>query len=75
MSKYKRISCPRCGNNDPRKLHVQDDKNYVLYYSGMSKPVYLQRTRCGECGKIFDKDAEAHEFEEQEKRKLFLTMI
>ncbi|MFX1389213.1 MAG: hypothetical protein ACFE9Z_04010 [Promethearchaeota archaeon] len=33
MTEYKRVKCPQCGNNNPRKLHEEPDRNNVLYYS------------------------------------------
>jgi len=30
---YKRVKCPECGNENPRKLHEEPDRNNVLYYS------------------------------------------
>ncbi len=31
--KFSRVKCPQCGNENPRKLHEEPDKNNVLYYS------------------------------------------
>ncbi len=33
MSEFKRVKCPQCGNENPRMLHEEPDKNNVLYYS------------------------------------------
>ncbi len=33
LTQYKRNKCPQCGNENPRKLHEEPDKNNVLYYS------------------------------------------
>ena len=52
---YKRNKCPKCGEENPRKLHEQDDKNEVLYYSMQGAPVYKKVIKCGQCGGIFDK--------------------
>ena len=30
---YKRVKCPTCGNENPRRLHEEPDKTNVLYYS------------------------------------------
>jgi len=56
MVEYKRIKCPECGNEDPRKLFEQPDKNTVLYYSMQGTPVYRKQIKCGNCGNIFDKN-------------------
>ena len=56
MSDWKRIKCPKCGNEHPRKLHEQPDKTTVLYYSMQGSPVYKKQIKCGECGNIFDKE-------------------
>ncbi|MEJ2250864.1 MAG: hypothetical protein P8Y70_18030 [Candidatus Lokiarchaeota archaeon] len=55
MSEYKRIKCPQCENEDPRKLHEEPDKSNVLYYSMQGTPVYSKNIKCGICGKIFKK--------------------
>ncbi|MFW9879229.1 MAG: hypothetical protein ACFFG0_39620 [Candidatus Thorarchaeota archaeon] len=39
---WKRVKCPQCGNENPRKLHEQADKNSVLYYSMQGNPVYAR---------------------------------
>lgn len=52
---YKRAKCPFCSEENPRKLHEQNDKNEVLYYSMQGAPVYKRVIKCGQCGKIFDK--------------------
>ena len=56
MSDYKRNKCPECGNENPRKLHEEPDKNNVLYFSMQGTPVYAKIIKCGECGKTFKKD-------------------
>ena len=56
MSEWKRIKCPKCGNENPRKLHEESDKSTVLYYSMQGTPVYKKRIKCGECGNVFDKE-------------------
>jgi len=56
MSDYKRVKCPNCGNENPRKLHEEPDKNQVLYYSMQGTPVYKRLIKCGECGNFFDKE-------------------
>ena len=56
MSDYKRVKCPKCGNENPRKLHEEPDKTQVLYYSMQGTPVYVKRTKCGQCGHTFDKE-------------------
>ncbi len=33
MADYKRVKCPKCGNDNPRMLHEEPDKSIVLYYS------------------------------------------
>ncbi|MFX0006642.1 MAG: hypothetical protein ACFFA7_02805 [Promethearchaeota archaeon] len=33
MPEFKRVKCPQCGNENPRKLHEESDKKNVLYYS------------------------------------------
>ncbi len=55
MSDYKRNKCPKCGNENPRKIHEEPDKRVVLYYSMQGMPVYKMQLKCGECGNIFDK--------------------
>lgn len=52
---YKRLKCPKCGNENPRMLHEVDDKSNVLYYSMQGTPVYAKNIKCGECGHIFKK--------------------
>ncbi|MGV9171374.1 MAG: hypothetical protein ACOC44_00420 [Promethearchaeia archaeon] len=55
MADYSRIKCPKCGNEDRRKLHEEPDKNNVLYYSMQGSPVYKKQMKCGQCGHVFDK--------------------
>ncbi len=33
VTEFKRVKCPKCGNENPRKLHEEPDKSNVLYYS------------------------------------------
>ncbi|MBA7612390.1 hypothetical protein ES703_36897 [subsurface metagenome] len=33
MTEFKRVKCPQCGNENPRKLYEEPDRNNVLYYS------------------------------------------
>ncbi len=42
MTEYKRVKCPQCGNENPRKLHEEADKNKVLYYS-IGKTISVHR--------------------------------
>lgn len=56
MSQYKRVKCPKCENENPRKLHEEPDKSQVLYYSMQGTPVYKKRMKCGQCGHVFYKD-------------------
>ncbi len=56
MSDYKRTKCPKCGNENPRKIHEEPDKNTVLYYSMQGTPVYKMNCKCGLCGHKFDKN-------------------
>ena len=56
MSDYKRVKCPNCGNEHPRKLHETPDKAKVLYYSMQGTPVYAKQVKCGDCGHVFDKE-------------------
>jgi len=55
MSEYRRIKCPKCGQENPRMMHEQNDKSTVLYYSMQGAPVYKKVIKCGDCGHIFDK--------------------
>jgi ribosomal protein S27AE len=55
MTEYKRVKCINCGEENPRKLHEEQDKNQVLYYSMQGTPVYKRKMKCGSCGTIFDK--------------------
>ena len=56
MSDYKRVKCPECGNENPRKLHEENDKSEVLYFSMQGTPVYKKLIKCGDCGFIFKKE-------------------
>ncbi|MGQ4873262.1 MAG: hypothetical protein ACTSVV_12420 [Promethearchaeota archaeon] len=56
MSEYKRIKCPKCGEENPRMMHEVPDKSKVLYYSMQGTPVYKKQIKCGNCGNIFDKE-------------------
>ena len=56
MSDWKRIKCPSCGEENPKKLHEQADKSTVLYYSMQGTPVYKKQIKCGQCGLVFDKE-------------------
>jgi len=53
---WKRVKCPQCGNENPRKLHEEADKNSVLYYSMQGAPVYSKNMKCGDCGNLFKKN-------------------
>jgi hypothetical protein len=55
MTEYKRVKCINCGEENPRKLHEEQDKNQVLYYSMQGTPVYKHKMKCGSCGTTFDK--------------------
>lgn len=68
MTEYKRVKCINCGEENPRKLHEEQDKNQVLYYSMQGTPVYSRNTtyekimtctreiKCGSCGNLFKKN-------------------
>jgi len=56
MTEYKRVKCPQCGNENPRKLHEEADKKNVLYYSMQGTPVYSNNMKCGDCGNLFKKN-------------------
>ncbi|MFX1281371.1 MAG: hypothetical protein ACFFA3_18635 [Promethearchaeota archaeon] len=53
---WKRVKCPQCGNENPRKLHEEADRNNVLYYSMQGTPVYSTNMKCGDCGNLFKKN-------------------
>jgi len=53
---WKRVKCPQCGNENPRKLHEEADRNSVLYYSMQGTPVYKRKMKCGDCGNLFKKN-------------------
>ena len=42
MTEFKRVKCPQCGNENPRKLHEEADRNNVLYYS-IGKTISVNR--------------------------------
>ncbi|MBY8982249.1 MAG: hypothetical protein KGD57_04815 [Candidatus Lokiarchaeota archaeon] len=56
MSDYKRIKCPKCGNENPRKIYEEPDRDTVLYYSMSGAPVYKMTCKCGSCGQKFEKN-------------------
>ncbi len=56
MSDYKRVKCPKCGEENPRMMHEVNDKSTVLYYSMQGTPVYRKQIKCGSCGFVFDKE-------------------
>ena len=53
MTEWKRNKCPKCGEENPKKLHEVPDKSQVLYYSMQGNPVYKKLMKCGVCGEIF----------------------
>ena len=43
--------CPKCGNENSRKIQELDDKSKKpLYYSMAGAPVYPKKLHCGLCG-------------------------
>lgn len=45
------MQCPKCGNQDRRKMKEFEDKNQkALYFSMQGTPVYPKKWRCGNCG-------------------------
>lgn len=56
MSEYKRVKCPKCENENPRKIFEEPDKANVMYYSMQGTPVYAKIMKCGECGNTWKKD-------------------
>lgn len=58
MSEYKRLKCPKCGNDNPRMIHDEADKSEVLYYSMSGTPVHKRHFKCGECGHFWKKEEE-----------------
>lgn len=55
MSDYKRVKCPECGNENPRKLYEENNKTEILYFSMQGTPVYKKIMKCGDCGFNFKK--------------------
>lgn len=55
-SDTKRVVCPKCGNKDHRKLHDEEDKGEILYYSMQGTPVFKRIMKCGECGHKWKKE-------------------
>ncbi len=44
------FKCPKCGNEDRRKLKELDDKDQrALYYSMQGSPVFPKKIQCGVC--------------------------
>jgi ribosomal protein S27AE len=58
MTEWKRNKCPKCGEENPKKLHETPDKSQILYYSMQGTPVYKNKIRCGSCGEIFGNGVE-----------------
>ena len=56
MAETKRLKCPKCGEDNPRMLHDEQDKSNVLYYSMQGTPVYAHHMKCGGCGHFWKKD-------------------
>ena len=49
-SKYSRVICPKCGNDNPRHIIEEIDLNRPLYhYSYGQKPMYVKIFRCNDC--------------------------
>lgn len=45
-----RLTCPMCGNNNPRKIRVEDDLKKPLYfYTNGQKPMYAKKNVCTDC--------------------------
>ena len=42
--------CPKCGNQERRKIkEVEDKAQKPLYYSMQGSPVYPKKLKCGKC--------------------------
>jgi hypothetical protein len=52
----KRAACPKCDNNNRRRILEEPDKGTVLYYSMQGTPVYRTILKCGTCGEKWDKN-------------------
>ncbi|MCF2141845.1 MAG: hypothetical protein K9W44_17470 [Candidatus Lokiarchaeota archaeon] len=45
------FKCPKCGNEDRRKIQEKDDNSQrPLYFSMQGSPVYPKKLHCGACG-------------------------
>lgn len=58
MTESKRMTCPECGNCNPKKIFEESNKDNVIYYSMQGRPVYEKVCRCGDCGEIFKKNSD-----------------
>lgn len=52
----KRFKCPKCDNENPRKILEEPDRGEVLYYSMQGTPVYKTILKCGTCGEKWDRN-------------------
>jgi uncharacterized cysteine cluster protein YcgN (CxxCxxCC family) len=52
------MTCPECGNCNPKKIFEESNKDNVIYYSMQGRPVYEKVCRCGDCGEIFKKNSD-----------------
>jgi len=50
--------CPKCGNQDRRKIkEVEDKSQKPLYYSMQGAPVYPKKLICGKCNHSWTKSS------------------
>ena len=52
------FKCPKCGNDNRRKIKEEEDKTQSpLYFSMQGTPVYPKKMSCGACGFSWQKSA------------------